>query len=213
MRLSSVGLRRALVGCCLGWLCASAAHANPPADSTASADVRGLVQATLSSGDHRQRPFAVVDKHAARLHVFDAAGRPVASTPVLLGAARGDHSAPGVGDRAPHEIAPHERTTPAGRFVAEPGRNLDGEHVLWFDYGAGLAIHRLRPSAAYAARSERLAGGRVHERRVSLGCVVVPEAFYDQVVRPLLGPRRGAVVYVLPETVPAAQLIAALPGD
>jgi hypothetical protein len=175
--------------------------------------VRSVVQAALGSGDHRQRPFAVVDKRAARLHIFDAAGRPLADTPVLLGAALGDHSAPGVGERAPSEIAPHERTTPAGRFVAEPGRNLEGEHVLWFDYGAGLAIHRLRPSAAYAARSERLAKGDPRARRVSLGCVVVPAAFYDSAVVPLLANRRGAVVYVLPETAAVGTLFASLRID
>jgi hypothetical protein len=213
MRLSSSRVRRALVGCVAGWLCASAVHANPPDGPPPGADVRALVRVTLASGDHRQRPFAVVDKRAARLHVFDADGRELAQTPVLLGAARGDHSVPGVGDRAPKDIAPHERTTPAGRFVAEPGHNLDGEHVLWFDYVAGLAIHRLRPSAAYAARSERLAGLNARDKRVSLGCVVVPGAFYDSVVVPLLAARRGAVVYVLPETVPAAQMFAGLGAD
>jgi hypothetical protein len=213
MRLSSSRVRRALVGCVAGWLCASAAHANPPDGPQTSADVRALVRVTLASGDHRHRPFAVVDKRAARLHVFDADGRPLADTPVLLGAALGDHSVPGVGDRSPHDIAPHERTTPAGRFVAEPGRNLDGEHVLWFDYPAGLAIHRLRPSAAYAARSQRLTRANARDKRVSLGCVVVPGAFYDSVVVPLLAKRRGAVVYVLPETVPAAHLFAGLGAD
>ena len=214
MRLSSSRVRRALVvGCVAGWLCASVAQANPPDASQPSPDVRSLVQAALGSGDHRQRPFAVVDKRAARLHVFDAAGRPLADTPVLLGAALGDHSVPGVGERPPSEIAPHERTTPAGRFVAEPGRNLDGEHVLWFDYGAGLAIHRLRPSAAYAARSERLATADPRARRVSLGCVVVPAVFYDSVVVPLLASRRGAIVYVLPETVAAGPLFASLRID
>jgi hypothetical protein len=213
MRLSSSRVRRALVGCVAGWVCAWAAHPNPPDGPQPSADVRALVRVTLASGDHRHRPFAVVDKRAARLHVFDADGRPLADTPVLLGAARGDHSVPGVGDRSPQDIAPHERTTPAGRFVAEPGRNLDGEHVLWFDYGAGLAIHRLRPSAAHAARSQRLARADARDKRVSLGCVVVPGVFYDSVVVPLLAKRRGAVVYVLPETVPAAHLFAGLGAD
>lgn len=37
------------------------------------------------------------------------------------------------------------------------------------------------------------------DNRISLGCIVVPEDFYDTVVHPLLGQRR-AVVYVLPET-------------
>ena len=36
------------------------------------------------------------------------------------------------------------------------------------------------------------------ERRITFGCIVVPEAFYDDVIAPTLGSRRG-VVYVLPE--------------
>jgi hypothetical protein len=36
------------------------------------------------------------------------------------------------------------------------------------------------------------------EHRISFGCIVVPVAFYEQVIAPTLGSRRG-VVYVLPE--------------
>jgi hypothetical protein len=192
-------------------LCLMSAQAAVAGAATAppGADVRELVHTVIATRDHAGRPFAVVDKKGAMLHVYDASARRVASTPVLLGAARGDHAVPGVGSRAPAAIAPHERTTPAGRFASEPGRNLDGEHVVWFDYDAGLAIHRLRPGASYAPRSARLASGDVADKRVSLGCVVVPEAFYDGVVRPLLGAGRG-VVYVLPEDSPAQAWFTAL---
>jgi hypothetical protein len=67
----------------------------------------------------------------------------------------------------------------------------------------------LRPGASYTPRSARLASGQVDDKRVSLGCVVVPEAFYDSVVRPLLGAGRG-VVYVLPEDGPAQAWFAAM---
>jgi hypothetical protein len=192
--------RGALAGLllCLLWAHASADTGPVPP----GAEVQALLQTVVATRDHAGRPFAVVDKKGARLHVFDGAARLIASTPVLLGAALGDHAVPGVGARPTATIAPHERTTPAGRFVSEPGRNLDGEHVVWFDYDAGLAIHRLRPGASYALRSARLASGQVDHRRVSLGCVVVPGAFYDGVVRPLLGRSRGTV-YVLPESGPA----------
>lgn len=165
-----------------------------------SADARHVVQWTLDSGDAGGKPFLVVDKKAAQLYVFAHGGRLLGSTPVLLGSAPGDASAPGVGERAQAgELAPHERTTPAGRFVTQPGRNLDGEHVVWVDYGAALAIHRLRPGRAHQIRSARLKSSTPQERRVSLGCIVVPVSFYLEVVQPLLGSRRG-VVYVLPET-------------
>jgi hypothetical protein len=55
-------------------------------------------------------------------------------------------------------------------------------------------------------RAARLESSQPHERRVSLGCVVVPVAFYLEVIEPLLGSRRG-VVYVLPETESVRELL------
>ena len=43
------------------------------------------------------------------------------------------------------------------------------------------------------------------DRRISLGCVVVPVAFYESVIAPTLGQSRG-VVYVLPESRPAREM-------
>jgi len=175
----------------------------------ASADARAMAQWITSTRDHGGRPYAVVDKRHARIYIVDEQGRLAGSSTVLLGAARGDHAVPGVGDKPLHQIRPEERTTPAGRFESEPGRNLSGEHIVWFDYDAGLAIHRVRPGASYGTRSQRLATDGGDDKRVSLGCVVVPEAFFDQVVAPILGHRRG-VVYVLPETMPAQRAFAGL---
>ena len=175
----------------------------------ASGDVRQTAEWSIGSGDARGRPFFVVDKKAARLFVFAASGRLLASTPVLLGSMPGDQGTPGVGERAQTgELRPEDRTTPAGRYVAHPGRNLQGEHVAWIDYEAALAIHRLRPGASYAARAARLESSTPDQRRVSLGCIIVPVAFYLDVVQPIVE-RRGAVVYVLPETVPAREFFMA----
>jgi hypothetical protein len=55
------------------------------------------------------------------------------------------------------------------------------------------------------AREARLASPTPEDNRASLGCVVVPAAFYDSVVEPMLGHGR-AVVYVLPETRPVREL-------
>ncbi|MES2940693.1 MAG: L,D-transpeptidase [Pseudomonadota bacterium] len=161
----------------------------------------GLVRRwVLESGDHRGHPFAVVDKKQARLYVFDTRGRLAGSTAALLGATRGDHIVPGVGERAQTgQVRADERTTPAGRFDAEPGVNNTGEHVVWADYASAFAIHRLRPGRALQARQLRLASPGAGDKRVSLGCVVVPVAFYRGVVEPMLG-RSRSVVYVLPET-------------
>lgn len=171
-----------------------------------SLDAREVAQWVQETGDAAGRPYLIVDKKAARLFVFEGSGGLLAATPVLLGSALGDDSVPGVGDRAQTgELTAEDRTTPAGRYLTQPGRNLDGEHVVWLDYRAALALHRLRPGRAHQVRSARLESSQPHERRVSLGCVVVPAAFYLEVIEPLLGSRRG-VVYVLPETQPAREL-------
>lgn len=205
--------RAALVGA--AWVIASGAALAAPRDAAfeaqkPSADAREMVQWVRHSGDAAGRPFVVVDKKQARLFVFAASGRLLASTAVLLGAERGDGSAPGVGDRAQTgAFLPGDRTTPAGRFVTQPGVNVSGEPVVWLDYEAALALHRLRPGKAHAVRAARLADSTPDQRRVSLGCVVVPVKFYLDVIEPLLG-RRPGVVYVLPETTEARELITQL---
>lgn len=199
---------------CAAWAVALAANAakldadferqHPSADARA---VAGWVQASDDAGG---KPYLIVDKKAARLFVFEADGRLLASTPVILGAALGDASTPGVGERAQNgTLTAEDRTTPAGRYVTEPGRNIHGEHVIWLDYGEALALHRLRPGRSYKTRAARLASSQPQERRLSLGCVVVPVAFYLDVVEPLLGSRSG-VVYVLPETQSARDLFVQL---
>lgn len=171
-----------------------------------SPDARYVAQWALDSGDAAGKPFLIVDKQDARLYVFHPGGQLLASTPVLLGSAVGDHTVPGVGQRAQTgQLAPEERTTPAGRFLTQPGRNLKGEHVIWVDYASAFAIHRLRPGSSHARRTARLASATPGDNRESLGCVVVPVAFYLEVIQPLLGRARG-VVYVLPETQRARHL-------
>jgi hypothetical protein len=173
-------------------------------------DAGTVLEWVRESGDAAGRPFAVVDKRAARIYVFDAAGRLAGESPVLLGSAPGDHTVPGVGARAQTGHVPlEERTTPAGRFEASPGRNDKGEHVVWVDYGSAFAIHRLRPGLAYEARSSRLKTSQAADKRVSWGCVVVPVAFYEKVVEPVLGTAR-TVVYVMPETTDVERLFRAI---
>ena len=179
-------------------LLALAAWAALPAFAM-SRDARLFTDWVLGSRDHAGLPFAVVDKLHAQLHVFDAQGRLAGTTPVLLGAAPGDHTVPGAGERAQHgRLHASDKTTPAGRFESFPGHTLTGERVVWVDYDGAFAIHRLRPGRAFKERSLRLASDRIGDRRVSDGCVVVPEAFYEQVVLRVLGASQG-VVYVLPE--------------
>ena len=175
-----------------------------------SADARSLVDWVLDTQDAKGRPFAVVDKQAAHIYVFHGDGRLAGHSVALLGSTLGDHTVPGVGARAQTgTVRPEERTTPAGRFDAQPGENAKGEHVVWVDYASAFAIHRLRPGLAYQARSTRLATDRPLDKRVSWGCVVVPVSFYEQVVETVLG-RSRSVVYVMPEAGPMRTVFQAL---
>ena len=158
-----------------------------------------LVSHIVQSADHGQLPFAVVDKQAAMLMVYRPDGVLAGVSTVLLGLTPGDHSNPGVGARTQGgTLANADRTTPAGRFESLPGRNLSGEHVVWIAYADALAIHRLRPAPPGEKRGARMASTNPRDKRISAGCVVVPEPFYDMVIRPVLGNGR-AVVYVMPE--------------
>jgi hypothetical protein len=180
------------------------AAAAGPASARLDGAAAQLAEQVQQRADHDDRPYAIVDKRAAMLFVFHADGRLAGSSSVLLGRDRGDVSAPGVGERAQNgRLQPGDATTPAGRFVSTPGRNRDGDDVVWVDWSAAFAIHRLRAGAARADRERRLASPDPRGKRSSAGCVVVPVAFFDAVVTPLLG-RGAAVVYVMPEAGPAA---------
>lgn len=164
----------------------------------AQGDAERLARAAVAANDNKSGPFAVVDKQLARVFVFKGDGTLLGSSPVLLGLARGDASVPGIGERKMSEIRPDERTTPAGRFASEPGRNLSGEDIVWVDYDAAVSMHRVRPNVKAERRLERLATPTPDDNRITFGCINVPTAFYDSFVKPALGGRPG-VVYVLPE--------------
>jgi hypothetical protein len=186
-----------------GWLCVTLCQAAPDfAGMSPSDDARFAADRVLGTSDHRGLPFAIVDKRDARIYVFDPAGRLIGASPVLLGATLGDEIVPDAALRTPGRPALDERTTPAGRFASAPGRNDKGEAIVWVDYDASFAIHRLRAAPAAERRAARLASPTPDDKRISLGCVVVPVEFFESVVAPSLGRGRG-VVYVLPESRPA----------
>lgn len=171
-----------------------------PALSTQARQVHAWV---VNSGNQQGMPFALIDKTAAQLHLFDAKGALHASSPVLLGLAQGDYSVPGIGERKMSEILAHERTTPAGRFVSEPGRNLQGHDIVWIEYDTAVSLHRVRSSNAAERRLQRLASSTAADNRISYGCVNVPVAFYDRYIVPYWGQQSG-VIYVLPDSEDAA---------
>ena len=176
----------------------------------AQADARAalsppLLQWVLQTQDNEGAPFIIIDKRQARLWLFKADGAAVGNTPILLGLARGDASVAGIGEREIENIREHERTTPAGRFIAEAARNAGGEDIFWIDYDAAVSMHRVRANNAAEKRLQRLASPTAADNRISYGCINVPALFYDKRIQPLFTAHRG-VVYVLPETVPQQAL-------
>jgi len=152
------------------------------------------------------QPFVVLDKQLAHAWVFDGNARLAGATPVLLGSAKGDDSVPGIGEKPIAAILPHERTTPAGRFHLEPGRNAKGERIYWVDYDAAVSMHRVRSANASERRLDRLATSDVTDNRISYGCINVPEAFYNDVIDGLFASGKGSI-YILPETRPISTLL------
>lgn len=183
------------------------AQATAPVPRTGTADfgktkvskqARQLAQWVMAGWDHNGRPFAILDKRQARVLVFNAEGKLQATTPVLLGYAAGDDSVAGIGLRPIAEVKPSERTTPAGRFVAQPGKNASHEDVLWVDYEAAVSMHRVRSTNPAERRLERLASPTPADNRISFGCINMPVRFFEQTLWPTFG-KRGGIVYVLPE--------------
>jgi hypothetical protein len=158
--------------------------------------------------DNQRHAFVVVDKKDARVYVFNPDGTLRDSAPALLGAAHGDDSAPGIGDKPLSAVRPEEKTTPAGRFVAEPGRNSKNEDIVWVDYDAAVSMHRVRPLVASERRLERLATLTTDDNRISFGCINLPVTFYENVLSPVVQ-KYGAIIYVLPEVKSVQQVFGA----
>jgi len=165
---------------------------------SAPADVTRVAAWAVREADNGDRPFAIVDKRRAQVYVFQPGGRLIGTSPVLLGYASGDYTVAGVGNKAIEDIKPSERTTPAGRFQSEPGRNAEGKEVVWVDYAAAVSMHRVISDNPRERRLERLATPTPADNRISWGCINVPVAFFEQTVWPHIGRQHG-VVYVLPE--------------
>jgi hypothetical protein len=168
-------------------------------DANPSPDVRHVANWAVYTRDPKGRSFVIIDKKFARVYVFSPDGKLKEDAPALLGEAVGDDSAPGIGNKPLSQIKPWEKTTPAGRFVAEHGLNTHGEDIVWIDYEAAVSMHRIRKVKASERRFERMATPTYQDNRISNGCVNLPVKFYENVLRPAVK-TTGAIIYVLPET-------------
>jgi len=174
----------------------------------AAPDVQLVANWAAYTRDHMEKAFVVVDKKNAHVYVFDPEARLKGSAPILLGKAIGDHTVPGIGTRPLNKVKEHEKTTPAGRYNAEPGKNLKGEEVIWVDYDAAVSMHRIRKVSEKERRYQRLASPTKQDNRISFGCINIPIPFYNEVLSPTVL-KNGAVVYVMPEVKTPQQLFGA----
>lgn len=198
-----------------------AAEVNPPAArdgaaetgmASASSEVRYVAKWAIETQDNGDMPYIVVDKVNAKVFVFDAHGNLQGSTLALLGMAKGDRMPPGIGNQTVLAIAPADRITPAGRFVASPGRTLHGGDILWIDYATALALHPVVAGTKLEHRAQRLASATSDDHRISYGCINVPAAFYGSVVKPAFA-NRNSIVYILPEQSSARDMFVTRVGD
>jgi hypothetical protein len=165
----------------------------------ASKDVVQVANWVSYTYDSQRRPFVIIDKKAAEMYVFDGWGRLWSTSPVLIGMAVGDDSAPGVGNKRLSQLKPGEKTTPAGRFVARPGKDNHGANVVWIDYDAALSMHAIASVSASERRAERMATPDPGDNRISNGCINLPPKVFNGMLWPTVR-KYGAIVYVLPET-------------
>lgn len=177
----------------------------PQPTSEAVAQFEGWVTA---SGDNGGLAFMIIDKENAEVFIFTSDGELKGAAPALLGLARGDDSAPGIGDRKLSSIRPKDRTTPAGRFIAGFGPAIGQGDVLWVDYKDAVSMHPVITANRKERRLERLRTPTPEDNRITFGCINVPYAFYEKVVRPIFTGAK-AVVYVLPDTKPLEEVFPA----
>ena len=174
-----------------------------PPGQDVSPTVIELAGWVVATGDTEGYPFAIIDKDAAQVLVFDGDGRLRGAAPGLFGSAVGDHSAPGIAGLALREIPGRDRTTPAGRFVGGYGPSIDAGRVLWVDHESAVSMHPTATGVPAERRPERLASPTPDDNRVTHGCINVAPDFYEGIVRPTF--EQGGVFYVLPDTMSLAE--------
>jgi hypothetical protein len=157
----------------------------------------------VATNDNQGYPFAIIDKDAAQILIFDTDGRLRGAAPGLFGSAVGDHIAPGIAGLALREIPGRDRTTPAGRFVGGFGPSIDAGRVLWVDYDSAVSIHPTATGTPAERRAERLASPSPDDNRITHGCINVPPEFYERIISPTF--QRGGVFYILPDRASLAE--------
>lgn len=178
---------------------ASAVDELPPGQEVSDTVIE-LAGWIVASKDNQGYPFAIMDKAAAQILVFNGDGRLRGAAPGLFGSAKGDHTAPGVTGIALHAIPGRDRTTPAGRFIGGYGPSIDAGRVLWVDYDSAVSLHPTATGVPSERRVERLASESPDDNRVTHGCINMSPEFYERVIHSTF--EKGGVFYILPDKEP-----------
>lgn len=163
-----------------------------------SRDSSRLANWITARNNNQNMPFIIVDKQAAMVFVFNAHGKLQGSSPALLGLGIGDDTKPETINKPLSQIKPEERITPAGRFLAQLGKNISNQLILWVDYDDAISLHPVRSVSPKERRLRRLSTPDSNDNRISYGCINVPKQFFDKVIKPSLLNYK-TVVYVMPE--------------
>jgi len=162
----------------------------------------------IATGDNSGLPFALIDKTAAQVLVFDGKGKLRGLAPVLIGSAEGDLTAPGTVDRELKDIPMKDRTTPAGRFFGRFGPAAGNQRVLWVDFESAISMHPISDTNIGEQRAVRIASPSPDDNRITHGCINVSKTFYAGLVEPTFA-KQGGMFYVLPDWMPVEE---AIPG-
>jgi hypothetical protein len=200
---------KCLAAVAAAWLSLQVSAAPTLPTQPLSHDAAAVFDWLVRARDNQDLPFMIIDKRRAHLWVFDRAARLQGDAPVLLGMALGDHTAPGVGEKELSQIKFDDRTTPAGRFLAEVGLNARGEDVVWIDYDSGVSMHRVITANPKERRAERLETPTPDDNRVSFGCINVSKVFYEATVSTTVNGGKS-VVYILPDSHPVHSVFSLL---
>lgn len=159
--------------------------------------VRGIAERVIKINDNKQRPFIIVDKKQASIYVFDSNGLLLGIAPILLGMAVGDDLPIEIARLPLSQIKQSYRITPAGRYIAELGKDTHGKDVLWVDFSGNLAIHPVI-NVPKQHRTERLISKTIEDNRISWGCINVTKSFFKDYILKNFSRTKG-MVYILPE--------------
>lgn len=181
----------------------------PDLASHPSAGIRAVTNWIIASGDNNGLPFMVIDKVQASVFVHLADGTLAGAGPALFGLAPGDDSVPGIGEKKLSMIGNHEKTTPAGRFVANFGPAEGNITVLWIDYRDSVSMHSVITGNKKERRLQRLESPTPEDNRITFGCINVMPDFYRDIVKPIFKDTRG-IVYILPEIKSLAEVFPTL---